>query len=249
MSIPVKKRQVTKKTDGAKEKGKISGTKNCRKEGKKAEIFKKGKQQWADHLTEQAKHDNYPARSVYKLMEIQKKFNILKKDDQVLDLGCAPGSWLIYAAKTIGSHGNAVGIDLQKVEVLLPPNANAIQGDIFDLNKANTDINSKNFHMDGSIASNSGKEYNVVLSDMAPATTGRKDIDAARSFDLCQAALKIACESLVNGGNFVCKIFQGPDFKQFEQNVKSNFRQHTIFKPESCRKASKEIYIIGRGKI
>ncbi|MBF0234409.1 MAG: RlmE family RNA methyltransferase [Desulfamplus sp.] len=239
------------------------GSRVAKKEGVRTEKFKKGKQQWADHLTEKAKHDNYPARSVYKLMEIQKKYGIMRKGNNVLDLGCAPGSWLIYAAQTIAltqtigqdttenlsSRGVAVGIDLQKVTVTLPPNATALQGDIFDLNKESCAPDGETLHTTDSLASNARKEYDVVLSDMAPATTGRKDIDAARSFELCQAALKIACELLASGGNFVCKIFQGPDFKQFEQNVKTNFRKHTIFKPESCRKASKEIYIIGIGKI
>jgi len=208
----------------------------------RTEPFNKGKQQWADHLTEKAKHDNYPARSVYKLMEIQKKFSIMKKGNKILDLGCAPGSWLIYSASTVGSQGRAVGIDLQKVEAALPPNATAVQGDIFNMGDTLAQMNE-------ALAANAKKEYDVVLSDMAPATTGRKEIDAARSFELCEAALNVACEWLVQGGNFVCKIFQGSDFKQFEQSVKANFRQHTIFKPESCRKASKEIYIIGRGKI
>ncbi|MBF0467553.1 MAG: RlmE family RNA methyltransferase [Desulfamplus sp.] len=221
-------------------------------------------------------------------MEIQKKYGIMKKGNNVLDLGCAPGSWLIYAAQTIrmpqppgvvaqtagmaqtvgvdqtigitqsighcaakkpSCKGVAVGIDLQKVTVTLPPNATALQGDILDLNRDGCAPDDETLHATDTLASNARKEYDVVLSDMAPATTGRKDIDAARSFELCQAALKIACELLASGGNFVCKIFQGPDFKQFEQSVKANFRQHAIFKPESCRKASKEIYIIGRGKI
>lgn len=217
----------------------------------------KGKQQWADHLTEKAKHDNYPARSVYKLMEIQKKFTIIKKGNRVLDLGCAPGSWLIYAAQTIGNQGLAVGVDLQKVGVPLPPNAIAIQGDILNLNQYLLAQNGRVFtsnredssDMDDRLASNPIKEYDVILSDMAPSTTGRKEIDAARSFELCEAALKIASEWLVGGGTFVCKIFQGSDFKLFEQSVKSSFRQCAIFKPESCRKASKEIYIVGKGKI
>ncbi|MBF0111662.1 MAG: RlmE family RNA methyltransferase [Desulfamplus sp.] len=205
----------------------------------------KSNQQWADHFTEKAKHDNYPARSVYKLMEIQKKLNIIKRGDFVLDLGCAPGSWLIYAAKTIGDKGEAVGVDLQKVDVQLPSNATAIEGDIFDLNQVNCfGLNSNSEEEPNSI-----KKYDVVLSDMAPSTTGRRDVDAARSFELCNAALNVASEWLNIGGNFVCKIFHGSDFKEFEKSVKANFKQHTIFKPESCRKASKEIYIIGRGKI
>ena len=194
---------------------------------------KKGPQ-WADHLTHKAKAENYPARSVYKLMEIQKKFTVLKRGDTVLDLGCAPGSWLIYVAKTVGNTGSAHGIDLKAVEVALPGNAVAHVGDIFD--------------MDENISAPDGKKYNAVLSDMAPSTTGRKDIDAARSQGLCEAALAKALELLDPGGHFVCKIFQGGDFKVFEKEVQQHFKQHKIFKPESCRKSSKEIYIIGLNK-
>lgn len=192
------------------------------------------KNQWADHYTEKARLENYPARSVYKLMEIQKRFQVIGKGARVLDLGCYPGSWLIYAAKTAGASGTAVGIDLKPVDVNLPDNAVAHMKDIFE--------------MEPTPGNDLGEVYDVVLSDMAPATTGRKDIDAARSFELCQAALKVACDLLVQGGNFVCKIFQGGEFKQFENDVKSRFSQHKIFKPDSCRKSSKEIYIIGIGK-
>jgi len=190
------------------------------------------KNQWTDHLTRQALKDRYPARSVYKLMEIQKKFKIMKKGDHVLDLGCAPGSWLIYAAESVGENGSAAGIDLKEVSVGLPQNAAAFVGDIVEMDD----------HAWGL------KHYNLVLSDMAPATTGRKEADAARSFELSLTALEKANSLLVPGGNFVCKIFQGSDFKIFEQKVKPSFMHHKIFKPESCRKSSKEIYIIGIGK-
>jgi len=92
------------------------------------------------------------------------------------------------------------------------------------------------------------KGYNLILSDMAPATTGRKDVDAARSYELCQAALSIARQMLNPGGFFVSKIFQGEDFNEFKQAVCNSFDRHKIFKPQSCRKESKEIYIIGIGK-
>ena len=187
--------------------------------------------QWADHLTQRAKAENYPARSVYKLMEIQKKFNVIKKGGRVLDLGCAPGSWLIYAARTVGGSGRAHGIDLKEVTVKLPANAVACVGDIFEMEKFPGDIGEE--------------KYDAVLSDMAPATTGRKEIDAARSHALCDAALEKALVFLTTGGHFVCKIFQGEDFKLFEKKVAQHFQRHKIFKPESCRKASKEIYIIG----
>ena len=93
-----------------------------------------------------------------------------------------------------------------------------------------------------------GNKYDVVLSDMAPATTGNKTVDAARSFELCREALSIARDILVSGGNFVCKIFQGEDFKLFSESVKKEFGNHRIFKPKSSRSHSREIYIIGIGK-
>ena len=195
---------------------------------------KNKKNRWADHLTQKAKIDKYPARSVYKLMEIQKKFKVIQKNSTVLDLGCAPGSWLIYAAKITGPEGKVTGIDLKEIKTRLPANAVSLKGDIFN--------------MESMLAGTIGKGYKTVLSDMAPATTGRKEIDAARSFDLCMAALNCALELLSCGGNFVCKIFQGTDFKKFESQVKKNFMHCHIFKPESCRKASKEIYIIGKIK-
>ena len=83
---------------------------------------------------------------------------------------------------------------------------------------------------------------------MAPATSGRKDVDALRSFELCNMALQVADDFLTANGNFICKIFQGNDFNSFQKNVKSRFKICKIFKPKSCRKQSKEIYIIAKGK-
>jgi len=190
--------------------------------------------QWADHLTRRAKTENYPARSVYKLEEIQKKFKVMKSAGQVLDLGCAPGSWLLYAAKQVGSQGRVFGIDLTRIEIKLPDNVTAIQDNILALENDGFLVGEKGFH--------------TVLSDMAPATTGRRDVDAFRSFELCTMALETARKCLAKNGNFVCKIFQGNEFKEFEKEVKPLFRECKIFKPESCRKQSKEIYIIAKGK-
>ncbi|SLM31482.1 Ribosomal RNA large subunit methyltransferase E [Desulfamplus magnetovallimortis] len=225
----MKRNRKTGKTQD--KKNQSSGNK---KSANKVNRVVKGRQQWADHLTEKAKQENYPARSVYKLMEIQKKFTIIQKGSRVLDFGCAPGSWLLYAAKTAGENGRVNGIDLKSVEIELPSNATAFVGDIFDMNEE--------------LAAVVGKGYDVILSDMAPATTGRKDVDEARSIALCQAALKAASDLLETGGNFVCKIFQGGDFKHFENDFKAIFSSHSIFRPESCRKSSKEIYIIGKGR-
>jgi 23S rRNA (uridine2552-2'-O)-methyltransferase len=184
-----------------------------------------------DHYTLLARKENYPARSVYKLKEIQQKTNIIKKGGRILDLGCSPGSWLLYAAEQAGEKGVVSGIDLKPVEIPLPANARAVTGDVFDFDFSSLD-----------------PPFDLVTSDMAPSTTGRKDVDAARSYELSIAALDVASRLLKPGGSFVCKIFQGSGFDSFVATVKKKFRTHRIFKPQSCRKESKEIYIIGIGK-
>ena len=209
-------------------KNQTKGTKPAKKGGKSG--------QWADHLTQKAKSMGYPARSVFKLEDIQNRFQVISKGDTVLDLGCSPGSWTLYAAKLVGNQGKVLGIDLKAVETKLPPNALTIQDDI--LNPEDPAF----------IETHSGT-FNAVISDMAPATTGRKDVDAIRSVELCRMALDTALKNLAVRGNFVCKIFQGNDFKAFEQEVKAAFKECRVFKPESCRKQSKEIFIIGKDKI
>ena len=189
---------------------------------------------WQDHYARQAKKERFPARSVYKLQEIQKKYNLIKKGDIVLDLGCAPGSWLTYAASQTGKAGRVIGIDQVPVTIKVPSHVTLYTANIL--------------LMEDDIIKSLGSNVNVVISDMAPSTTGNKLVDNTRSFDLCRRALSIAQMTLTTGGSFVSKIFQGEDFKTFVDMVRPNFTQLKIFKPKSSRKASKEIYIIGLRK-
>lgn len=189
---------------------------------------------WEDHYTLKARKDHFPARSVFKLEEIQQKVNLIQKGNSVLDLGCAPGSWLMLAATLTGPDGSVVGIDLKPVTITLPSHVRVFIADMLALPDA--------------ISNEIGREFHVVISDMAPSTTGNKSVDAARSLDLCQAALSTAQNRLLPGGAFVCKIFQGADSEAFIQQIKSLFNKHRIFKPQSSRKASREIYIIGLNK-
>lgn len=191
---------------------------------------------WQDHYARKAKKDKFPARSVYKLQEIQRKYRIIKPGDKVLDLGCSPGSWLLYAADLAGKAGQVTGIDLKPVSIAVPSHVRLFAGDVDD------------FLSDSADTESIGNDYQVILSDMAPSTTGSKSVDSARSYHLCRAALSIAENRLVPGGSFVCKIFQGEDFKGFTEEVRGCFNSQKIFKPQSSRKASKEIYIIGIGK-
>jgi len=186
---------------------------------------------WEDHYSQRAKKERFPARSVYKLKEIQKKYSLIKKGNKILDLGCAPGSWLLYAADLTGNTGHVIGIDLVPVKIQVPPHVKIFTNDILS--------------MDDGFFSSLGQDVDVVMSDMAPSTTGNRFVDSTRSYNLCQMALTVAQSTVKTGGSFVCKIFQGEDFKEFSDSVKAVFNRHKIFKPQSTRKVSKEIYIIG----
>lgn len=188
---------------------------------------------WQDAYSRQAKKEKFPARSVYKLKEIQQKYNLINKGDLVLDLGCYPGSWLLYAAKLAGNTGKVIGIDLKPIAIDVPQNVTIYERDVFSIDDRWLD--------------DLGLNFNVVLSDMASATTGNKTVDAARSLNLCQAALSIAKKTLLANGFFVCKIFQSQDVKAFMGQVKAAFRVCKMLKPRSSRKASKEIFVVGLG--
>jgi 23S rRNA (uridine2552-2'-O)-methyltransferase len=189
---------------------------------------------WHDYYAKRAREERYPARSVYKLEEIQKRFKVLKRNSRVLDLGCCPGSWLVLASEIVGKKGLVVGVDMNPINVPLPPNTRFVQQDVLDWGE--------------SFVEAVGTGFQAVLSDMAPSTTGSKSVDAQRSLELSEAALAISKQVLRPGGNFVCKVFQGSDFKAFSDGLKQSFRRVAHFKPKSSRKASKEIYIVGMGK-
>ncbi|SHJ07222.1 23S rRNA Um-2552 2'-O-methyltransferase [Desulfatibacillum alkenivorans DSM 16219] len=195
---------------------------------------KKGKNLWRDHYTDKAQKAGFPARSVFKLEEMQKRWKILRPGQKVLDLGCAPGSWLKYASQIVGDSGRVIGLDLKPMDQPDKPNAQFIQGDAFELTQEFLD--------------EIGRDFDVVLSDMAPNTTGIKNVDALKSAALCESALATAITVLKPGGSFVCKIFQGEGFDAFIKDVKKYFTKHKIFKPESTRKQSREIYVVGWSK-
>jgi len=180
-----------------------------------------------EYYTLKAKQDKYPARSVYKLQQIDEKFNLINKNDKILDLGCAPGSWLIYASRKIGEKGTVTGIDLQDMKTEVPKNAIFLKQDVN--------------------AFKSDKKFDVIMSDMAPNTSGDHSVDVERSIELCETALKIAIVGLVKGGNFVCKIFEGEGIQDFFKKVEQNFSFVKRYKPLASRSESREIFIIGKG--
>lgn len=189
-----------------------------------------------DFYFKKAKKENHLARSIYKLEEIDKKYNIFKKGQSVIDLGCSPGSWLEYAFRKVGKSGIVFGIDLKEVKRQFPKNVKIIEGDIYDYDNFKRVIN------ETSILPN---KFDIVMSDMAPNTSGQKDIDAYRSYELCVQGLKVCEQFLKIGGHFITKIFMGEDFKTFLDIVKISFEKHKVYKPKSSRSESVETYIIG----
>ncbi|HET7504526.1 MAG TPA: RlmE family RNA methyltransferase [Kofleriaceae bacterium] len=186
-----------------------------------------------DRFHQKAKREGFLARAVYKLEEIDARHAIFEPGmTRVLDLGCAPGSWLQYARQRIGPEARLVGLDRAPLD-RPPPGARILVGDVMTIDVA---------ELLGDLPA-----FDVVLSDMAPDTTGVRHVDQARSEALFERALEIAIQVLAPGGNFVGKLFQGPDFKRLTERVRATFATQRIAKPASSRQISIEQYVIGTG--
>ncbi|MCB0271548.1 MAG: RlmE family RNA methyltransferase [Bdellovibrionales bacterium] len=186
-----------------------------------------------DFFYKLAKKKGVNARSYFKLEQIQSKYKIFKAGQKVFDIGCAPGSWLQYVYEIVGSEGKFIGVDLSGMELSFP-NLDFYQMDIFD-------VDSKDFF----------QKYgwvDVVMSDVAPKTTGQKIVDIERSYQLCKKSLDIVRVMLKPKGDFVCKMYHGERFDDFQALMKEVFFEVKIFRPKATRKISREIFWIGKGK-
>lgn len=186
-----------------------------------------------DHYYKKAKDQNFAARSVFKLEEIDHKFKIVKPGQMILDLGASPGSWSQFCSQKIGKEGRILGVDLSPVTVKLP-NATFIQADLRDLQLEQI------FEQHGF-----SNQFDLVLSDMAPKTTGIRITDQARSMELCELALDVARRFLKPNGHFVCKLFHSDDFTKLREEIRKSFEKFEAVKPDSTRKISKEIFLVG----
>jgi 23S rRNA (uridine2552-2'-O)-methyltransferase len=183
-----------------------------------------------DQYRRLAKDQGYRARSAYKLLQINRSYNILKKGDKVVDLGCAPGGWLQVAVKEVRPSGKVIGIDLKPVTPVV--DAIILQGSIEDpnmLSKIEEILDSK---------------ADVVLSDLAPNVSGVWDIDHARQISLSTIALQFTQRLLRIGGSSVFKVFEGDMLKEFRSELDRNFGKVFLSKPSASRQESSELYII-----
>lgn len=177
-----------------------------------------------DHYFKKAKREGYLARSAYKLIQLNKRYHLIRKNSDVLDIGCSPGSW-VQVCLQIGVK-RVVGIDILKAKV---------KGSSFEFINESIDL------VD---VSQLGK-FDVVLSDISPSTTGFFDAEA--SVELSRKAWNVARKVLKPDGNFLCKVFQGREFDEFARELKKYFKFFKITKPDASRKQSREMYLVGAG--
>lgn len=189
-----------------------------------------------EHYYKMAKKEKYRSRASYKLLQLNKKFRIIKARDYVVDLGAAPGGWSQVALEIVGEEGKVVAVDLQRIMPFEEDNFVQITGDF-----TKKDIIDK-------IESELGLNADVILSDAAPKLTGIKDIDQLKSIDIAENVLKISDSILKIGGNMVVKVFQGEGFEEYLKKVKKEFKIVKTTKPPSSKKGSMEMYLIAMKK-
>lgn len=182
-----------------------------------------------DFYSLKAKDEGYLARSIYKLQEIDQKYQLFKKKMTILDIGAFPGSWSQYALKKVGKKGQVVGIDIKKIEKVNAPNFFAFHQSITD----------ENLNFDEFLP------FDMVISDMAPNTSGVKITDVLGSQELTLLAAQKAKVWMKRAGTFIGKVFQGEGFDEFYKEIRLIFKKVKSIKPKAVRKSSKEIYVIG----
>ena len=190
----------------------------------------------ADSYTKRAHKEGYPARSIYKLEELQQSFKLIKSGDSVLDVGAAPGSWTLYTHNALlKGKGKIIAVDLNPLNLNpIPPTVTAYVGDAF----------SKEIRP---ILVENGP-YDAIISDAAPMTMGNRAVDTARSEALAEQVVQLAKEHLKVHGNMVVKIFQGGGQVELLQEMRTFFSKVKPFKPKACREDSFEIYLVGLDK-
>jgi 23S rRNA (uridine2552-2'-O)-methyltransferase len=186
-----------------------------------------------DARTRAAKAQGYPARSVFKLEEIDRRVRLLSPGQRVLDLGAAPGSWSLYAAERVGARGVVLAIDRQPILQAFPPQVHVAQGDALTLETS---------------ALSEFAPYDVVLSDMAPNTSGSKTADQARSYELFARAVVVARELGRPGSHFVGKLFMSADFEAARASLTEAYAKCQVIRPEGTRSRSTEVFLVGLNK-
>lgn len=178
--------------------------------------------------------DGYRSRASYKLLEIDEKDALLKAGMRIVDLGAAPGGWSQVVTQKLNGNGTVVASDILPMEPL--PDVSFIQGDF-----------TEDAVLDAILAEIAGREFDVVLSDMAPNMSGQASIDQPSAMGLVELALDLARQILKPGGDFLVKVFQGEGFDAYLKDMRSSFDKVVTRKPSASRARSREVYLLGRG--
>jgi 23S rRNA (uridine2552-2'-O)-methyltransferase len=204
-----------------------------------------------DFWSLKAQKEKYPARSVYKLKEIDEKFDFFAgsgRNLRILDLGAAPGSWSLYVLRRFAQKAKA-GSNASKGILLASADLLPLSGQFGFSDRKDFFFIQGDFTQDEvREALESRGPYTALISDAAPATTGNRTVDTLRSQVLAETALEYADRCLAPGGNLVCKVFQGGGTAELLGELKKKFKTARSFKPEACRAGSFETYYIGLGK-
>lgn len=194
------------------------------------------KEQRKDEYYKRAKKENYHSRASYKLLQLDKKYKLIKKGDYIIDLGAAPGGWSQVALNKVGEQGLVISVDLQKIKPIENTgNLIDIRGDFTSEETLKNIKNTMNRNAD------------VILSDASPKLSGIKDVDQLRSLDLAENVLKISRSVLRNNGSMIMKVFQGEEFENLLKKIRKEFKTVKTTKPPSSRKKSVEMYVLARG--
>jgi 23S rRNA (uridine2552-2'-O)-methyltransferase len=192
------------------------------------------KEHFDDEYVQRSKQEGYRSRAIYKLIEIQQKDRVLKPGMTVIDLGAAPGGWSQYAATLLGGKGRMIALDILPMEPL--PDVEFIEGDFRE---------DEVLHQLLQLLGDSGAD--LVLSDMAPNTSGMDAIDVPRAYYLAELALDLARQVLKPGGGLLVKLFQGEGFESYHNELKRHFKRVVMRKPKASRARSREIYALATG--
>ena len=192
------------------------------------------KEHFNDIYVQKAQQEGYRSRAVYKLMEIQEKDRLIRPGMVVVELGAAPGGWSQYVAQCLGGRGRMIALDILPMDALA--DVTFIQGDFRE-----------QAVLDALYAELGDSAVNLVISDMAPNTSGVRSVDQAKSMYLVELALDFAQSRLAPGGDFLTKIFHGPGFDTLLRTLKSQFLTVQTRKPEASRARSQETYLLARG--
>ena len=199
-----------------------------------------------DVFFKKAKQEGYRARSVYKLKEIQEKFWIIQSHMSICDVWAAPGSFLQYIGKIIQSSNLLIGIDIKTIDSFSQDNIYTLQCSIFDFKNVKQKVEQIffDFYVQKKDIKNYCSQFDIIISDIAPNTTWRKDVDQYASVELNIEILKFSDIFLIKGWNLLLKVFKGEDFWDLTSEIHKRFEKFTEYKPLACRDRSFEIYLI-----